>query len=257
MFLHPTQSSVVSRRFTGPAKLCGSAGTGKSVVAMHRTAKFLKDGTAGRVLLTTFSRTLAQRLAQSLDMLVPRDSPERTRLDVEHVHKVARDVWTQGSGRVFSAPDARRIVSLLEAAKTRVAASSPLGLPFLRSEWEAIVDPWGLTTWEQYRVAPRVGRSTPLGARQRVEVWRIMEELRRLLADAGLMTWSGLCFAAAEVVRDRPPFAHVVADESQDLGPAEITFLRALVAPGANDLFFCGDAGQRIYKVRFAWSQAS
>jgi superfamily I DNA/RNA helicase/mRNA-degrading endonuclease RelE of RelBE toxin-antitoxin system len=256
VFLHPTQRSVVGRRFSGPAKLCGSAGTGKSVVAMHRTAQFVKDVTGGRVLLTTFSRTLAQRLAQSLDMLVPRDSSERKRLDVEHLHKVARDVWTRASGRSFTAPDARRLMSLLEAAKTRVAPSFALGLPFLRSEWEAIIDPWGLTTWEAYRAAPRVGRSTPLGARQRAAVWRIMEELHRLLADAGLMTWSGLCHAAAQVAKTKPPYAHVIADESQDLGPAEMTFLRALVAPGANDLFLCGDAGQRIYKARFAWSQA-
>jgi mRNA-degrading endonuclease RelE of RelBE toxin-antitoxin system len=254
VFLHPTQRSVVERRFKAPARVSGSAGTGKSVVALHRAARLLKAAGKGRVLLTTYSKTLAARLAQSAELLVAQDSKEGKRLQIEHLHKVARELWTQRTKKTFSAVDVKKLSELLEAAKTRVAPAADFSLPFLRSEWDAVVDPWGIRTWVSYKGVSRTGRSTPLGAKQRLTLWKIFEEAQRLLAERKLMTWSGLCYEAATLCYDKRPFAHVVADECQDFGPAELTLLRALVEPGEDDLFLCSDAGQRIFKTPVAWS---
>lgn len=256
VFLHPTQRSVVERRFKGPARVTGSAGTGKSVVALHRAAHLLRAYPKERILLTTFSKTLAARLAQSADLLLGGGSPERQRLVIEHLHKVARDLYTQRGGKPFSAiePGPRRLPELIEAAKAKAAPSADFSVGFLRAEWEAVVDAWGIRSWTAYKGVSRAGRSTPLGAKQRLTLWRIFEELDRLLAERKLTTWSRLCYEAASLCYDSRPFSHGIADECQDLGPAELTLLRALVEPGEDDLFLCSDAGQRIYKAPVAWS---
>ena len=254
VFLHPAQRAVVERRFKGPARVSGSAGTGKSVVGLHRAARLLATNVPGRVLLTTYSKTLAARLSQSMDLLVAPSSKERRRLDIDPLHKVARDLWTQRTGKTFSAVDSKLLNDLLAAAKTRAAPAADFSLAFLRSEWDAVIDPWGIRTWTSYKGVSRTGRSTPLGAKQRLALWKVFEEAQRLLADRRLMTWSGLCYAAATLSYDKRPFVHVVADESQDFGAAELTLLRALVEPGDDDLFLCGDAGQRIFRTPVAWS---
>ena len=254
VFLHPTQRAVVERRFKAPARVSGSAGTGKSVVALHRAARLLEASAPGHVLLTTYSKTLAARLGQSMDLLVAPSSKARRRLDIDHLHKVARDLWTQCTGKAFSVVDSKQLDALLEAAKSRAAPGADFSLAFLRSEWKAVVDPWGIRTWTSYKGVSRAGRSTPLGAKQRLALWKIFEEVHRLLAERQLMTWSSLCYEAAALCYDTRPFAHVVADECQDFGAAELTLLRALVEPGEDDLFLCGDAGQRIYKSSVAWS---
>jgi superfamily I DNA/RNA helicase/mRNA-degrading endonuclease RelE of RelBE toxin-antitoxin system len=254
VFLHPTQRAVVERTFKGPARLSGSAGTGKSVVALHRAAHLLKQAPDARILLTTYSKTLAARLGQSADLLMGSDTGERRRLTIDHLHKVARDQWTQRTGKAFTAIDSKRLAALLETAKSRVAPGADLSIAFLQAEWEAIVEPWGIRSWPSYKGVSRAGRATPLGAKQRLVLWKIFEELMRVLAERRLATWTRLCYDAAELLYAARPYEHVIADECQDFGPAELTLLRALVEPGENDLFLCGDAGQQIFKAPVAWS---
>jgi len=250
VFLHPTQRAVVGRRFQGPARVTGSAGTGKSVVALHRAATLAKEGD-GAVLLTTFSRTLAARLSQHLALL---GGDGASPVVVEHLHKLARERYAQTAGHSFGLLEAKDLPALMESAVMRAAPRQALGLAFWRAEWEALVDPWGITTWEAYRNAPRTGRATPMGLRMRQEVWRVFDALHALLRERNLLSWNQLCYAAARSVGASPLFRHVIADECQDFGPAELTLLRALAAPGADDLFLCGDAGQRIYRGRFSWA---
>lgn len=254
VFLHPTQRTVVERKLKGPARVTGSAGTGKSVVAIHRAAHLLRADPEARVLLTTYSRTLAARLGQSADLLIEPGSQERKRLTIDHLHKVARDQWTQRTGKAFNVVDPKKLNGLLEAAKSRAAPSSDFSVAFLRSEWDAVVDPWGIRAWPSYKGVSRAGRATPLGAKQRLTLWRIFEELQRVLAERKLMTWTGLCHETAKLLYEARPYDHVIADECQDFGPAELTLLRSLVEPGEDDLFLCSDAGQRIYRAPVAWS---
>lgn len=254
VFLHPTQRAVVERRFKGPARVTGSAGTGKSVVAIHRAAHLLRANPSARVLLTTFTRTLAARLGQSADLLLGADTKERKRLTIAHLHKIARDLCAYSAGKPVSVLDRERLDGLIETAKTRAAPSADFSLAFLKSEWNAIVDPWGIRSWPAYKGVSRAGRATPLGAKQRLAIWKIFEELQRLLGERRLMTWAGICYEAAHSLREARPYDHVIADECQDFGPAELTLLRALVEPGQDDLFLCSDAGQRIYRAAVAWS---
>lgn len=250
VFLHPTQRAVVARRFNGPARVTGSAGTGKSVVAIHRAARFAKDAPPGSVLLTTYSRTLAVRLSEQLGLLLPAQGREGT-VVVEHIHRLAHRLREQTGAKPFHRLDAKDLPDLLKTALVRAQPRVSLTVAFLRAEWDAVVDAWGIDSWEAYRTAPRTGRGVPLGAKQRQEVWKVFECLHAILRERKLMTWNQLCYDAARRLRTSSPFRHVIADEVQDFGPAEFTLLRALAAPADDDLFLCGDAGQRIYRARF------
>ncbi len=69
VFLHPTQAALVGRDFSGPARVSGSVGTGKTVVALHRAVRLARANAGARVLLTTFSDALAHALERKLATL--------------------------------------------------------------------------------------------------------------------------------------------------------------------------------------------
>lgn len=255
VFLHPAQRTVVEKRFAGAAKVYGGAGTGKSVVAMHRAARLARDG-EGPVLLTTYSKTLAVRLEQAMGHLLPREDAARKRLTVRHLHSVAAERWNAQASKPFVPARAEDVGRALNMGLRKAAGGGEFSVPFLRSEWDAIVDPWGLATWPEYKGFSRAGRATPLGAKQRLQLWSIFEGARAELRAMGRTTWSELCHEVARGVASDPPFRHIVADEVQDFGPAELTLLRALVGAQADDLLVCGDAGQRIFVRPIALARA-
>jgi len=250
VFLHPSQRRVMELTYRGPARISGAAGTGKTVVALHQAAHLARKSASARVLLTTFSRTLAFRLGQQADILLATEPETRRRIAIDHVHKVARDVWTAATGKRFEALDSDVLNQALERANRTAKAQFPLS--FVRAEWDAIIQPGGIVSWEEYKRAPRTNRGTPLGARQRLALWSVFETAIRTLSEGGLMTWDQLCFEAAASV-GRTQFTHVVADEYQDFGPAELKLLKALASDDEEGLFLCGDLGQRIYKGRASW----
>lgn len=257
VFLHPSQRAAVAKRYSGPAKVSGGPGTGKTVVALHRAVHLARSG-RGRVLLTTFSSTLAHRLAQHLDLLMPATDPARENITVQHLHKAARDIWVRRNKRNLKIGDERRVVEQHLAQADRAAGGSGFDLPFLRSEWEHVVVPGDIRTWEQYRSVSRAGRGVSLGAKQRKKLWEVFERARSSLGTAGLLSWDQVCHEVAAMLERHPDerFAHVVADEVQDFGHADLVLLRGLAPEGADDLFLCGDPGQRIYKARSSWAAA-
>lgn len=255
VFLHPSQRAAVERRYNGPAKVSGSAGTGKTVVALHRAEHLARNG-RGRVLLTTFSSTLAHRLSQHLAHLLPDDDNARSRVTVAHLHKVARDLWVKFNKRNLKIADDRKTIERHLAQADRATGGSGFDLAFLRAEWEQVVLPNNVRSWEQYRNVSRAGRGVPLGAKQRKKLWTIFEKARASFGAAGLLSWDQVCHEVAEWLgpAHEEQFAHIVADEVQDFGYADLRLLRALAAEGSDDLFLCGDPGQRIYKMRSSWS---
>jgi superfamily I DNA/RNA helicase/mRNA-degrading endonuclease RelE of RelBE toxin-antitoxin system len=251
VFLHPRQRFVVNANYNGPAKVVGGAGTGKTVVAVHRAVRLAKENPEHRILLTTFSSTLAERLSLQLELLLEQRNPLRQNIDVTHVHKKFSNSWRQQKGRLRIASESE-IRSALENAHL-TADGVEQELEFLRSEWRLVIDPYGIQTWEEYKAVSRQGRGTPLGIRQRLKVWSVFDQMLGDLKSNGLMTWSMLSKWAANEGEIKL-YDHAVVDEAQDLGPAELSALRSIVRPGRNDLFFCGDAGQQIYRTPFSWS---
>lgn len=256
LFLHPVQREVVERNYKGSARVSGGAGTGKTVVALHRARALADRDPNARILLTTFSKTLAARLAQSADLLIGVGTPARKQIAITNLHRFANEHWKTECGGLFSPVSKKRLQQMIRDARAASGATT-YTLGFLQAEWDSIVDNFGITTWDVYRSVSRVGRGMALGLKQRKELWSVFERVRKSMADAGVMTWNDLLVTVRQAVERATErlFEHVIVDESQDFGPCELALVRALVAPGPNDILLCGDVGQRIFKGRTSWLQ--
>lgn len=258
VFLHPSQRTVVNEDYTGPARVTGGAGTGKTVVALHRAARLARNNPTARILLTTFSKTLAARLQQNLERLVGAETPELERIDVTNLHNLAVERWNAETGRTFKPFHPHQGLLELVHEAIEVTDGSEFSAEWLSAEWEAIIDTEGIESWEEYESFPRAGRGSSLTVSQRRSVWPIFEHVQTSLTQRGEFTWQGLCYATAKLLSklETPVYKHVVADEIQDFGPAELRLLRALIPESENDLFVTGDLGQRIYKGKTSFLDA-
>lgn len=257
VFLHPDQREFARKPWSGPVKVGGAAGTGKTVVALHRSHRLLEADSASRVLLTTYSRTLAARLEQHAKLLIPDGSAAERRFTVVNLHRLARDLWTEFQGVAPRIADERALQAAAEQAMS-ARGGGGFTTTFIRSEWSSVVDPFDLRTAEAWYSASRAGRGTPLARKQREILWPIFEAMRTALVSAGLLTWDQLFNGVADQMALHPGarFDHVVADEVQDFGLPALRLLRSLVTPGRDDLFLVGDQGQTIFRGRSALAQA-
>ena len=282
LFLHPQQRALVERRANGPMRVSGGAGTGKTVIAVHRAVELAKRDKAGglepRILLTTYTRNLADDLRRQVAQLEPRlpfteklsepgvmvSGLDRVaRMILQHagakISPIAQEVIGQPRGRVLTYPRE----NVWQEVLTLMGDELPEGLrsaDFLESEYELIVLPQRVTTLKQYLRVRRPGRGVALDRSKRAAVWKAMERYRDRSADLGVTSFDEqLALAAAwldqEATLGTPrPFRHVLVDEAQDLTPAHLQLLRALVEPGPDDLFLAEDSHQRIYGKKITLS---
>jgi superfamily I DNA/RNA helicase len=253
VFLHPTQNKLANGDRSGPVRVLGGAGTGKTVLAMHR-AKWLAENRtpAGKkVLFTTFTRNLAGDIEQNMKTLC--GASTLAKLEVKNL-----DAWVHGFMR--SQKLEHRIVydrkqdAALQAWQAALAVrDTKLDLPddFYVMELEQVVLAQGITTLEEYRVARRTGRSGVLSRSKRDAVWPVFEEYRGQLASRKLKEVDDAYREVAGLMLSAPnretEYSAIVVDETQDFGPQALKLLRAMIPHGPNDLFFVGDGHQRIY----------
>ena len=136
VFLHPDQSGIVERNYNGPARVSGSAGTGKTVVALHRVAHLAKTNPDAHVLLTTFSDALANQLQIKLRVLMSSDTEAADRVVAQSLDAVGLSLYEARYGTVYvwavspSSAVTSTVRTLLPAARetTPSASSTPSGL---------------------------------------------------------------------------------------------------------------------------------
>lgn len=253
-FLHPIQREIVSASYNGPVRISGSAGTGKTVVALQRTVHLARENSGSRVLLATFSQTLANALIQKLRLLVGTEPRIAERIEVHAIQSIGMRLYTLNLGQPRMATmDLQH--HLLNSIVTENSLSIPFGPRFVIAEWSEVVDAWQLDTWEAYRDFQRLGRKTRLTERHRAELWGIFEKMQARLTEGDLLTEAALFSRLAKFYEDRPltPFEFVVVDEAQDLTVAQFRFLAAIGGNRPNGLFFAGDPGQRIFQLPYSW----
>ncbi len=250
IFLHPAQKAAVERDRVGAMRIGGGAGTGKTVVAAHRTAWLAARYPNERILLTTFTRVLAENLKQRVEQII--GSTTGTLIEIANLHAVAYRFFQQKLQRTETAledPD-----PLLSEAIQR--AGSVYDLAFVRPEWETIIEPWNVRTLDAYLNIERIGRKMPLQRSQRESLWPVFEQMWMLMQERNLTTYGGICYAVAEYLDNHPEerYRCVVVDEAQDFGPPELTLIRALSQHDKeNTLFLCADSRQRIYRPAVPW----
>jgi mRNA-degrading endonuclease RelE of RelBE toxin-antitoxin system len=253
VFLHPEQRQWVERDYAGPARVSGSAGTGKTIVALHRAVHLARTHPDARVLLTTFSDTLANALHTKLKRLIGSEPRLGERIDVHSLNAIGLRLYNAHIGPAAIA--SREIVREVVSGAASAVGGHKFSLHFLLTEWEQVVDAWQLETWESYRDVARLGRKTRLPEAQRTVLWSIFEQVRSGLKERKIITHSGLFTSLASVLAKgkHPSYDFAVVDEAQDISVAHLHFLAALGALRPNALFFAGDLGQRIFQQPFSW----
>jgi mRNA-degrading endonuclease RelE of RelBE toxin-antitoxin system len=257
VFLHPEQRELVERGYTGPARISGSAGTGKTIVALHRAAYLARAHPSTRVLLTTFSDTLANALRTKLKRLLGNEPRLAERIDVCSLNAIGLRLFKAHFGPASIATRETMHQLMQEAAST--VEGHKFGQHFLVTEWEQVVDAWQLSNWEAYRDVVRLGRKTRLPEAQRKVLWSIFEHVRSGLRSRGLVTYAGMFTSlAATIAKNKNVvFDFAVMDEAQDISAAHLRFFAALGGGRPNALFFAGDLGQRIFQQPFSWKALS
>ena len=247
VFLHPSQRRLVERDWNGPARVLGAAGTGKTVVAMHR-ARWLARNLPGRgrILFTTFTRNLAADIDHNLGAICKPD--ERGRIEVTNLDRwVVRFLrGRRYEFRIVFGRDDRAWQPALDLKPPDL----DLADGFYDDEWEQVVQAHGVTSLDEYLRVSRVGRGSRLNRAARARAWRVFEEYRTQLAERGLKEVDDAYRDAAVLLQNDPEaldYAAVIVDEGQDMGAQAYRLLRAIVPAGANDLFVVGDGHQRIY----------
>jgi len=253
IFLHPAQQNLIEKDYAGPARVAGSAGTGKTIVALHRAVHLARTNPEARILLATFSEPLANALRTKLRRLIISEPKLGERIDVHSIDAIGIRLYQSrfGSAKLASRED---IAGLLREAAKEVS-DHKFSQRFLATEWEQIVDAWQLDSPEAYRNVSRLGRKTKLPQKQLTILWSIFDRVRETLSSRGLITPATLFtkLAAAISSEKASPFDFAVVDEAQDLTVAHLRFFAALGGNRRNSLFFAGDLGQRIFQEPFSW----
>jgi hypothetical protein len=253
IFLHPAQRELVERDFSGPARVAGSAGTGKTIVALHRAVHLARHNRESRVLLTTFSDTLSNALRGKLRRLLHHEPRLGENIEVYSIDSIGRRLYELqfGTPKIASYEVIRS--ALADAAKE--IAGHKFSQHFLWTEWSEVVDAWQLDTWEAYRDVRRLGRKTRLPEPQRAVLWSIFDRVRSRLKADNSITYAGMFRRLAEhfSAGKRRPFDFAIVDEAQDVSVAQLRFLAAIGSGKPNSLFFAGDLGQRIFQQPFSW----
>jgi superfamily I DNA/RNA helicase len=275
VFLHPEQRKYAERSWKGPFRLSGGAGTGKTVVLLHRARYLARKNPQARIILTTYNKTLADALLRDLTTLDPTLTIATKLGDigilVRGIDAAARAVLQSGS------PDLQAAVERVLGSRTGqvgkvtdrnawrdAIASDGSGLAaalrspaFFQAEYELVVLANRVRTFEEYAKVRRPGRGVPLDRNARAAVWSVINSYRLNAGIQGSADFAEAAAIAAELLDesgDRPA-DHILVDEGQDLSPTHWQFLRALAEEAEDDLFIAEDSHQRIYGHRLVLSR--
>ena len=253
-FLHPMQRKLVERGYNGPARVSGTAGTGKTIVALHRAVWAVRENPDARVLLTTFSDALANALKAKLKLLISGEPRLAERIEVASLESVAMHLFRTHFGEPALVPE-HEIVSWLDESVKQAGVDVDFTDSFLFSEWRDVIDAREIKQWEDYKAAPRIGRKTRLTEARRKLLWTIFSPLVQRLRDEGKTTVRGIYhqLCAHYDAKSSGPYDFVIIDEAQDIGISQLQWLAAMCKNRDDGLFFSGDLGQRIFQQPFSW----
>jgi len=250
VFLHPSQRKLVDRKYNGAVRVLGGAGTGKTVVAMHR-AKYLASQINlfenKKILFTTYTKNLAIDIYENLKKIC--DEETLSMIEVKNLDQWVYEFLTKNGYKneiVYS----NKTKNLWE--KALLSKPSELDLPdsFFKEEWERIIQANEVSTLKDYIKVSRVGRGTRLSRTQRKLIWEVFEEYKLLLSAKNYKEPSDAMRDVRILLKNSEQesiYSHVIIDEAQDFNASAFRLIRDMVVESANDIFIVGDAHQRIY----------
>jgi hypothetical protein len=257
-YLHPDQARLARRSFNGPSRIRGAAGTGKTVVGLHRAA-YIARTRPGKVLVTSYVRTLPAVLSSLMGRMAPEVSG---RVEFTGVHAFAQKILS-ARGVPYTL-DGTKAGNAFDEAWAKVGKDGALGRidprkDYWKEEVTGVIKGRGLTTFDEYVGLARVGRKRPLTAEGRHAVWELYTAYDSALRATGVCDFADLILLAEKSLRATPleGYSAVIADEAQDLSCAMIRMLHALVGDAPDGLNLIGDGQQTIYPGGYTLSEAN
>lgn len=256
IFLHPSQRRLVTKNFNGAARVLGGAGTGKTVVAMHRAKWLAQQPQISRILFTTFTTNLAHDIAEKLRKICTSD-------EMRKIEIINLDAWVSDflrkRGYGYQIVYGDKLETIWDRALT--VASPELGYDreFYIDEWYKVIKPQEVNSIEDYVKANRNGRGVRVDRKGRIAVWNVFQEMRYIMDQERVRDVETALTEARYLLQQNgeiPMYQSIIVDEAQDLSVAAYKLLRALAgSEHSNDLFVVGDAHQRIYRNKASLAQ--
>jgi hypothetical protein len=252
VFLHPSQRNLVQKNWSGPVCVLGGAGTGKTVVAIHR-AKWLVakifSNRSDRILFTTYTKNLADDITNNLRRICSVEQMER--IAVINIDKWVNEFVTSQKFGWQIAWDTGRTKHFWDKALLEDGTLGAFDFRFYQEEWEKIILPQGIITREDYFSADRSGRRGRLNRAGRAKIWPVFDSYRTQLENNSLREPEDAMREARLYIQTKGlvfPYRAVIVDEAQDMGMQAFSLIRTIAGDQReNDLFIVGDAHQRIY----------
>lgn len=255
VFLHPSQRKLIERDWNGPVRVLGGAGTGKTVVAMHRAkwlASQLVESSNKKILFTTFTKNLAADINVHLGQIC-------TKSELERIEVINIDAWVGKFIRrhdykyqiVFTNDNNPKRKKCWQYALQNTSSELSFTDRFYQEEWQLVVQEQDITSLKGYVKAKRTGRGTRLNRKERMLIWPVFEEYQLQLSHMNLREMTDATKDCLEIIRSKsikPLYESVIVDEGQDMGTHAYKLLRNIVAEKINDIFVVGDGHQRIYR---------
>jgi superfamily I DNA/RNA helicase len=258
VFLHPTQRKLVEKEYNGPVRILGGAGTGKTVVAMHR-AKYLASQISlfdnKKILFTTYTKNLAIDIYENLKKICNEET--LSKIEVKNLDQWVYEFLNKHGYKneiVYSS----KTEKLWEQALISKPAELDLADSFFKEEWQRVIQKNAVNTLNDYIKVSRVGRGTRLSRMQRKLIWEVFEEYKLLLSNKSYKEPSDAMRDVRALLKqnsDDSLYHHIVLDEAQDFNAEAFRLIRDMVPESKNDIFIAGDAHQRIYGHKIVLGQ--
>jgi len=251
------QEEVMALPAKGHIVVLGTAGSGKTTIALLRAFHLANLPDSPNVLLVTFNGALVEYMRGISNF--------RTgNLVVESYHKFARGYLNyrakmpRWNGILGPGEKAYYIGKAVETLKKQYPTEST----FRRSDEFFIdeitfIEKFGFADLGSYNEAERIGRAAANVKREnRKWIYAVYKKYIELREEAGRKyDWDDLALYAYRELQDddnERRYTHIIVDEGQDFSPMMIKSLVAAVADGGSFTFF-GDVAQQIYGSRLSW----
>ncbi len=258
IFLHPSQRNLVNKNYNGSYKVTGAAGTGKTVVAMHRLKKLCPEtNRSNSILFTTFTKSLVKNLKELIRTL----GVDLNKVVINNVH---RFIVENAKELSLIEPDAKIVEFEDKKYKENIWKEvveymlSEFDIDFLIREYEEVILFHNVKIKEEYLSVPRIGMEIPMGRRDRLKVWDLMEYFMDIKNASKIYYLDEITNLLTDYYSKNPekPFEYIIADEIQDFSDVELRLLRSMTAEKPNDLFLVGDPLQKIYSRNLNFSRS-
>ena len=268
MFMHPEQQRMATAEFSGPTKLTGVSGSGKTCIIVKRSITLAERYPDGKILVLTLNRPLAG-LIQDLVLnccafpevrdrikVVPffelcqeflgEFEPENKNIYDDQTWKTKQhidDVWREYYRLECNNRDAKCMLPVHDSLISQDINAER----YIREEFDWIRSAMSYNQREQYLDIERSGRSYPLLKEFRSMLLDGLKKWEKKMREVGITDYLGVATALYHYREElQQKYRCILIDECQDFGTIELQLVKTLAEDGPDNLFFCGDAAQHV-----------